>query len=137
MVTEKYWQRAVHEECYRREFVGQIDLEDSHKYVNTVRYSHKRIMHPQGGFAATRLRIPFLARLHFKGIRSDIEVYSKAFSAPTLQDFLGLLIDHEGYHAKEIYENPEVILPSIVKYLQNQLSVYQSIANPGPQQCSS
>ena len=88
----------------RQEFLDSIDLEIAKPYVSKVLYvpSQKRL--------ATMVTLQnLLTRFSLRGFRSKILVYPWAFDKEKskhekLDDILGTLIDHEGFHAKEFFE---------------------------------
>ncbi len=95
----------------RQEFIDSIDLEEAKTYINKVVY---RGNHDLSYIFLKKLnplmRIglsPFY-RL-WKEQRSSIIVYPEAFSSELIHnkgDFLSLLIDHEGTHAKDSFKDP-------------------------------
>ncbi len=114
MVTELDFQRAVNDPGYRPRFLREIDLEDAAKYIGKVGY--KDSVKVRGNRTILmRINPSLMMRLNMKKLKSEVEVYPQAFSIPhtSLNDFLCSLIDHEGYHAREYYENPRDIIPSI------------------------
>ncbi|MEK6842357.1 MAG: hypothetical protein AABX84_00940, partial [Nanoarchaeota archaeon] len=50
------------------------------------------------------------------GSKPNIKVYPDSFGLE-FNDFLSVLIDHEGYHAREIYENPSIIVPNPLRMI--------------------
>jgi len=122
MVNEAQYRRAIEDSHYRQQFLDAVDLEDASPYISSLLYisdeSKEAVTITIGGEkidwpAPTMRLIPsFLSRLNMKWRKSKIRVCPYAFSEkkhPQLDDFLGTLIDHEGYHAKEIFESPETI----------------------------
>lgn len=108
MITEADYQRALGDEDpeYRQWFLNQIDLENAKHYVRKTVYC------PIDGGCSMSISPPFLSRLHVRGMKSVIKVYPPSFSGlklMCLDDFLGLIIEHEGFHAMEIYTNPEIM----------------------------
>lgn len=99
----------------RQEFLESIDLECAAKYVSKIKYSDARSNGLLGGTTRIASIVNFLGLgLMVKGVKSKIVV------TPTFFDFIedynlnegdikAILIDHEGYHAREVYESPWVI----------------------------
>lgn len=111
MVTDSQYKRAIEDSQYRQQFLNDIDLEDANPYVSSLVHLPDEDLGTWGDVFRNRMAThpAILARLHVKGTKSKIKVYSSAFSLeryPKLDDFLGTIIDHEGYHAKEFFENP-------------------------------
>lgn len=112
MVTESDWKRAVQQPDYRREFIASVDLEDASQFMRVTYVpfepSYDDVM------SQLMLTYPSLPSSFFlKGFRSKVEVFPRAFGEEyykTLGDFQSTLIDHEGYHAREFYENPRMAI---------------------------
>ena len=117
MSTEADYRRAQEDASYRQAFLDSMDLEDAWPYVRRVFYRPSR-----DGDTVMEVKPSFLQRHFVRRIRSDIRVYPLAFSGqtyPLYDDFLGDLIDHEGYHARELYEEPRVAVFYYWKLLLN------------------
>lgn len=104
MTTEQDFQRAREDPSYRQEFLDNLDLEDATPYVRDLRYKnlkdHRGIM---------SIYLPFIEGIIFRDPRSIIEIYPFSFSpeeTENLGDFLSVLIDHEGEHARDFHEKP-------------------------------
>ncbi|MBI2173433.1 MAG: hypothetical protein HYT73_04495 [Candidatus Aenigmarchaeota archaeon] len=121
MTTEADYRRAQEDASYRQAFLDSLDLEDARPYVRRVIYR------PLGdGDTSMKIKPSFLQRYLARRIRSDIRVYSRAFSSnPLYDDFLGVLIDHEGYHARELYKNPEVVVLSYLRLFLSGIEIEQ------------
>jgi hypothetical protein len=101
MQLEQLFQKAKENPKIRQEFLDQIDLAEYKKYISEVKYkgnSKKIIMTCynfwHGHFGITKLK-------------SKILVYDNAFTHEkiiNINDFLGVLKHHEGFHAMERHE---------------------------------
>ncbi|MBI2579772.1 MAG: hypothetical protein HYW27_02625 [Candidatus Aenigmarchaeota archaeon] len=121
MTGEADYRRAQEDASYRQAFLDSIDLEGARPYVRRVIYR----LHGDGD-TVMKVVPSFLQRLSVRRIRSDIRVYPLAFSSnPLYDDFLGTLIDHEGYHARELYKNPEVVVRSYSRFLSSGIEIEQ------------
>lgn len=115
MVTESDWQRSKQEPKYREEFLASVDLEDAARFMHVIYVP----IEPSYDDVPSQLMVtcPSLpSRFFFIGFRSTVKVFPRAFSGEfyeTLGDFQSSLIDHEGYHAREFYQNPGM---SIIHY---------------------
>lgn len=89
-------------------FLQRIDLEDKTKYIQKIIYQEKISQ----GLALTR---NILGYFWIPKIRSKIIIcpeMQQDFQKNTfqnLEDFLSIIIDHEGFHAKQYYESPSEI----------------------------
>lgn len=103
MIDQSQYQEALENPKYRQKFVDSLDLEGASKYVKKVSYlgfGENIVMYVMPGIRH---------KLGIRGVKSTIFVMKHAFDKsihPKLEDFLSNLIDHEGHHAKELYENP-------------------------------
>ncbi|MDD5193669.1 MAG: hypothetical protein PHF67_03715 [Candidatus Nanoarchaeia archaeon] len=121
MASQKDYESAIVDPNSRQRFLDLLDLSEIKPHVRKVVY------YPQGHYfyfnrkdyydaekmiMSTRRSIPSLFGIN---VRLKINVYANAFSLeqhPLLGDFLSSLIDHEAFHAKEIYEkDPKVKFP--------------------------
>ena len=105
MTTSTLFEEAKQNEQSRHEFVRSIDLEYASPYIRAVVYSpiHYDIFHMYTSPSW------LAARFYKTGTRSTITVYPRSFkneSIETFDDFLSVLIDHEGTHAQDIYRDP-------------------------------
>jgi hypothetical protein len=106
------FERAKWDETYRQDFIEGIDLESYKPYVTKVIYKGK-IPRLEGinrifGASTSVVMQTSLEKGLFQKKRSKISVFPVAFSSecsPTLGDFKSILIDHEGFHAKDLYLN--------------------------------
>lgn len=108
MAAEDGYRRAQEDAAYRQAFLDSIDLEDAKPYVSRVVYVPKQ---PFFG-KKTLMQVDIETGVGIRDRKSVIEVLPLAFAGkfhPYVEDFLGCLIDHEGYHAKEVYETPNLI----------------------------
>jgi len=133
------FEQAVLDPESRQSFTDSIDLGELVKYVRDVVYiphfnerrlSKNRIMSTKPGRLQRLLKI--------KGQRSDILVFPLSFKAiTTYNDFLSVLIDHEGFHAQDFFNNPKLCSSNYgfieedtkksvmeIRALQNQLRKY-------------
>ena len=100
----------------RQEFLDEIDLGEYKSFVKNLRYitRDETIFLKKNTLRFEIETFPdILSLLYVKERKSDIYVYPPAFSKyllPKLNDFLSVLIYHECYHAKEVFENPEIII---------------------------
>ncbi|MDD5103753.1 MAG: hypothetical protein PHX93_05125 [Candidatus Peribacteraceae bacterium] len=90
----------------RQAFLSQIDLEKARRFIAEVVYcpttDHNHLM-------ATNPTSR--AKWGCPGERSTIEVFPNAFQLYKYEDgFKSVLIDHEGKHAEDIFENPNRII---------------------------
>ena len=109
--------RAIEKPECRQLFLDEIDLDYASPYVDKLCYIN-RIEKPF--FTRDTLLMETkpsrLTKFGIKGTKSKIYVYPSAFDIewyPVLNDFLTTLIDHEGYHAKEIYVEPRKLINPI------------------------
>ena len=105
---ESLFAKAIRKENQRQEFLKVIDLGSVKPFVKAVIYS------PEQEEGTNMRTVPhFLTKyLARRGYKSKILVYPLAFSCGTymkLDDFLGTLIDHEGFHSRENFEQPELV----------------------------
>ncbi len=114
-VTSVDYHDAVRNPMSRQQFLDEIDLEHCTQYVHTVEYVDCQEQDTSGRSFLMITTPSLISCLFVPKIRSKISVFPEAFSSshPTVDDFIGTLIDHEGYHARENYENPSIILPSL------------------------
>ena len=107
-LQERYKQLGHGNARERQDFLDELDLEDATPYLRRVRYNQK--LDQSGRLMGT---LPtFRSLIGIKNIKSIVEVYPDAFNSmflPFIDDFLSALIDHEGHHAREIYESPSII----------------------------
>src|SRR3989344_2649249 len=102
MVTETDYQDARENPLLRADFVKAVDLEDMAEFVSDVTYNPSR-GDSQASTKASRLHWFF----PMKGRKSPIGIYPPLFEFPRVDDFLSTLVDHEGFHAKDIFYNVE------------------------------
>lgn len=125
MDLENLFSKAVNEESYRQEFLDALMEKGVPDYIRNIRYETNPEQNNVGTdlesvtlMATTGSR---LSNLHIKGTKSKITVYPESFDLKNLvhknlDDFLSTLEDHEYFHAKEIYESPELIRLSCWKH---------------------
>lgn len=105
---DKEFAKAQQDPEYRPRFLDVIDLTPIAKYVRGVIYvknSDETIT--MGTEPSTR------SKFYIPRGRSSIHVFPPAFSPQkhsTVEDFLGTMIDHEGFHAREMFERPSTVL---------------------------
>lgn len=110
-----------HNEKLRQEFIDEIDLGETRNFVSQVKYSPKIDTSSYQNWTAEKVMqvSPHpLTFLRIKGKKARIDIYPSAFShiyQPKLEDFLVRLIHHEGYHAKEMFEEPKKIIANRIK----------------------
>lgn len=121
MLNRKDYEEAVRNPGVRREFVMAIDLEEAGPYISRVDYKEKGI----GIFICPRMgtRVPSnVLILGLKGQKSKVHVGPEAFSGEffrCLGDFLSVLIDHEGMHARMIFNNPKEYKFSLLNFIMD------------------
>lgn len=115
MQLEEQFELTRRDVSSRQQFLNQIDLEEASRFVNKVKYDPIQIVSESGKPALMSVKNLFtdllmLNLINFLPfIKRDINVYPSAFNKnylPTLNHFLNILIDHEGYHARDLYFNP-------------------------------
>lgn len=114
---ERDFQYAQQHPEARQEFINAINLEEAIPYICKVTYhqEYDSLYHAaylRGGRLLMRTGFNSFFRL-WKGQRSVIIIYPEAFSSKTIQnsgDFYSMLIDHEGTHAKDFFEDPHRML---------------------------
>ncbi len=105
MVTESDYREAARNPLVRQDFLNAIDLEEAKEYICKVVYEPVDI---EG--TPMRLIAPLLTKIFTKrGLKSKIEVLPNAFSYLSFNYFMNGLIDHEGFHARQVYEIPAAI----------------------------
>ena len=96
----------------RQKFLNNVNFREYEKYIDSIVYVPNRW---KSNMAVHTTRIRIFNR-HRKGEKSQIRVFPPAFTTHrTLDDFLGTLIYHEGYHAREVCEVPELIIPTMAE----------------------
>jgi len=108
---EQAFEQAKEDRSKRQEFINRINLGEYAPYVSRVSYWNKRtIKHIK---KAGREGLPmmycvrsFLSSLGIKKTKSEIWVLPSAFIFHTADKFYDVLVQHEGMHAKQNYENP-------------------------------
>jgi len=96
MANEEDFRRAVTNPDFRQSFIDLIGLGDLEKYVRSIKY------HSTGEEGMLMETVPGPCER-----KSEIIVFSRAFETKrhqNLTDFLGTLFNHEGYHARSIFE---------------------------------
>ncbi len=106
----------------RSQFLRSLDLEGAGKYISGVDYiaRESRLI----GFKGLKIVVNNSYRMSISNpaarifliprFKSRVKVYPISFERIReeswhLGDFLSMLIDHEGYHAKELFESPKII----------------------------
>ncbi len=115
------WRKAVIDESYRQTFLDGIDLGDKNNYISNLAYDmDQEIL--RGDKVAMRLEHVLFNPLQNKAelvenrkcrAKSVIIVYPQSFSCDffsTYQDFMNTLLHHEGYHAMEMCESPQLMV---------------------------
>lgn len=105
-MLEKMFQEAVENPEIRQKFLDSIDLEDAKPYVDRIIYSpFCGFIHPMGLMFC---KFSLMAHFNKKGYKSRVFVMPRSFSPvhENVDDFLSSLIDHEGYHARELFLEP-------------------------------
>ena len=139
MIT-KLFNQAITNPRLRQEFLDSIDMGETRKYVRRVLYipnPNKMIQFTQDLMLTKPSTLTKL--LHLRGRRSTIKVFPLSFRE--IRDynyFLSVLIDHEGFHARDFFYNPQLSSPSPlcfegdiersemeVRAIQNQLRKYR------------
>ncbi|MEK6894988.1 MAG: hypothetical protein AABX48_00550 [Nanoarchaeota archaeon] len=113
------YERSVVEESFRQEFLNGIDLEEARPYIKRVSYKPKQaysdnIIYTDNTIMMRTSNLP-AKLLGIKNVRSTISVYPCSFTLQNIGEFKSMLIDHEGYHAKDIFEEPEILLLPLIK----------------------
>ena len=86
MADELAWQRAVGEAGYRQRFLDGIDLEGARDYVA------RNIYHEPETGERMSITLTLPQRFGVPYIRSQIDVYPKAFDLGSIGEFLSYLI---------------------------------------------
>src|SRR3989338_8558183 len=103
MVTETDYQDARENLKLRADFVKAVDLEEMAEFVSEVSYNPDQRINSR---ANASVEIPWSYWLFPReGHKPPIRVYPLLFEFPRLDDFLSTLVDHEGFHAKDIFCN--------------------------------
>jgi hypothetical protein len=118
MINKEHYELALNDDdqYFRQSFLDSIVVDDIKKYVRRVVYVPKTIIVDKDYEVGMRTIPSNLASLNIHHTRSKIIVFEPAFTRelhPHLDDFLSTLIDHEGHHAKEYYENPSLLLDTV------------------------
>ncbi len=114
MITEfeVNYERARENENYRQEFLNSIDMGEYSPFVKEIKYK------PNPNSREGEMRIgSFETILFYCGMRprrSKIIVCPKAFEKP-FHDFLNIIVNHEGYHAKQLTEGKLNFFPPILR----------------------
>jgi hypothetical protein len=112
MVSEgQYFEAKEHPEI-RQLFLNRIyfDSRELKKYVRELLYIESNV---QG--LSMFVDVNYFSKLYIPRIRQNILVLPYAFSekaSKNLDDFLSVLIDHELFHAKRLFEQPWNFKPS-------------------------
>lgn len=94
----------------RQQYLDGINLGQMRKAIKHIVYDPTP--QPIGRLAPkTQMAISpnFGARWGIPGFRSVVRVTPSAFGVPTEQDFLSMLLVHEGQHAEDIKERPQQV----------------------------
>ncbi len=108
----------------RLAFLGEIDLEDKTKYIESL--------YPSQTYAPDNCLMACTPRMSY-GLTSIITIYPNAFETfQNMDEFLSALIDHEGKHAEDFFNdfNPDVRGLEIRAY-QNQIDNFPRRPNCG------
>jgi len=112
MSLEGLYREAQRDCIFRQVLLDRINLEQSARYVHEVRYFslNRNKFNPEADQPYKMgTHAPWLTRnLGVKWLRSDVFVYDPAFTL-SWPFFCSVLIDHEGYHAQEYFQKPDII----------------------------
>ncbi len=108
---ELLYQEAKEQPRLRRSFLSQIDLQEMGPYVRRVTYC---LPQTYGTDECTPMAVNphTLSEENLLGYQARIIVHPLAFYEDyikSLDDFLSILIDHEGFHARECFLKPSII----------------------------
>lgn len=109
MVNQKYYEEAMRNPFIRQQFIHSIDLESARFFIGDIAYRETDMFHRLSLPLMMRCVAPVRTLVGKNWGKSKIGIYPEAFSPeihPRLDDFLSSLIDHEGHHARMLYENP-------------------------------
>jgi len=126
-ITKSFY-LAKEREQHRKQFINSLNLRqlELEKYVKSLEYvplNHYNSDYE--GFSVMTTRRSILSTyLSVPHTRSRIIIYPIAFeTSQNIDDFLSVLIDHEGQHAKDRYEEPELDdIISEIKAIKNQMT---------------
>ena len=119
MTSEEEFNRARENESYRQPFLDSINLESEARFVHKVIYnSNQKYSSFMDENVPTIMRcklrpLEIFGRVWLPSFRrADIYVFPIAFTEaiPNINSFLNNLIDHEGFHAKQLFFNPWLAL---------------------------
>ena len=113
MQLNGYFERAVQDEKFRQRFLDDISSRSLPEYVSRLVYRRNQ----RDSYTVMETCPNPLAAFRIKGTKSRIEVFPNSFEPlinslgchNNLDDFLSTLEDHEYFHARELYYNPEII----------------------------
>ncbi len=92
----------------RQQYLTQMNLEVVEPYVTRAIYD------PTDDVYLMATRATFRAMLGLRAERSDLLVFPNAFRLYDYEDgFKSVLLDHEGMHAREIFENPSQVIGTV------------------------
>ena len=111
MIEEIYFQRAQKNPspAYRQWVLDQADLTDLKPHVRGLIYTPH-----QHDDSLMYIHTSIRSRMGIRGVSHNIRVLPEAFGKPinTAADLWCTIKYHEGFHAKELYENPwDVVTP--------------------------
>jgi hypothetical protein len=117
-----------------QEFLEFMDYEDVGKYFSDVVCLHRNVpgYHQYARFNCEAITIPskLVKTFGIKGTKSRLILTKKGFNQENLGDLLSIIIDHEGFHAREFYENPrKIIVPKIDFWISEKERMVRKIAS--------
>jgi len=112
-ISEQSYRFACENPAFRQRFLDNIDLAEVTPYIRDVKYDPRE---KSASEFLMRIHPPLrITYLKVSGLKSKVSVSASAFykggCIETANDFYAILVDHEGFHAKEYFETPEIAYP--------------------------
>jgi hypothetical protein len=116
MNLEQLYQKAQKDCYYRQELLDKTYLEGAGRFVSKVvyippitsKFTHQEDFLEVSSYKMCTRASWFSREWGWKRFKSQILIFDSAFSM-SYAYFLSALVDHEGYHAQEFFQDPDQI----------------------------